>query len=215
MITTFMSLDLPTPSVTLGPEWAADLNAALELVDAHDHTSNKGKQITPAAININDDFELNNNPLQNATYLNLESQSGTLPDADIVYNVNGDLYWNNGAAVPVQITAGGSVVSTPSSLTIIDYTTVNVDISISPASDVVFYAVDTTAPRTITIPQAASVAAGRFYVIKDADGLSETNTLTVAASGADTIDGVASVPLQSNYGSWTLVSDGVDKYFIF
>lgn len=210
-----MNLDLPTVSVTLGPEWASDLNDALVLIDAHDHTSGKGLSITPSAININAALSFNGQSAEDVGYLNLESQLITSLNPLLVYSVTGDLYWNNGSAVPVQITAGGSVVSAPASLTVMEYATLAVDTSISPATTNVVYGIDTTAPRTITLPNASTVAAGRFFVLKDASGLSETNTLTIAAAGGNTIDGNASVSINSNFGSHMFVSNGVDTFLIF
>ena len=61
MATTFMNLNLPTPTVTLGPEWANQLNAALEVVDQHDHTSDKGQRVPTAGLNINEDLDFNSN----------------------------------------------------------------------------------------------------------------------------------------------------------
>ena len=66
MATTNMNLTLPTVSITVGPEWATLLNAALTDIDAHDHTSGKGVKITPAGLNINADLELNGNAITEA-----------------------------------------------------------------------------------------------------------------------------------------------------
>ncbi|HLZ48462.1 MAG TPA: hypothetical protein VKR80_07425 [Candidatus Limnocylindria bacterium] len=47
-----MALVLPTPTGDIGM-WGDELNAALTLVDVHDHTTGKGVAITPSGLNIN------------------------------------------------------------------------------------------------------------------------------------------------------------------
>lgn len=59
---------------------------------------------------------------------------------------------------------------------------------------------------SITLP---SPAANTYVVIKDSEGASETNNLTVARSGSEEIDGVAgNLVINSNFRSVVLVSDG-------
>lgn len=112
MATPFMNLSLPTPTVTIGPGWATDLNTALERVDEHDHSSGFGQKITPAGLNISDDLDINDNNLDNVNSMRMKSQSGSLGGAsDIrsVYSVSGDLYYNNGSGTAIQITSGSGL----------------------------------------------------------------------------------------------------------
>jgi hypothetical protein len=107
-----MSLDLPTPTVTLGPEWAEQLNAALEFIDAHDHTAGKGRPITSAALNINADLPLNTSNLLNARSYNFQNLGGPIAGpADIrsLYVANGELYYNDGDGVQIQLTDNGGL----------------------------------------------------------------------------------------------------------
>ena len=69
MATSFLNLTLPTVTVTLGPTWATQINAAFEVIDEHDHTSGKGVQIPTAGLNINDDLDFNDNAAQNIEFL--------------------------------------------------------------------------------------------------------------------------------------------------
>jgi len=209
-----MNLTLPTVSVTLGPTWATQLNTALETIQSHDHTSGKGARIVPSAMNINANLTFNGWAATNLDYAALVDQSASLVPPLLVYAQAGDLYWNNGSGVPVQITDGGSVITTPANTLVLEYTAVAVDTIIGAGDSYVVYDVTTTSDREITLPLASSVAAGRMYVIKDASGLSETNPLTLSASGADEIDGAASQELTSDYGSWFVVGDGVSKWSI-
>lgn len=111
-LTPYMSLDLPVPTVTLGPEWAEQLNAALEFIDAHDHTSGKGRLITAAALNINDDVAINSNNLVGARSYNMQNLGtpiGDPSDLRSIYAVNGELYFNDGSGNQVQITDSGGI----------------------------------------------------------------------------------------------------------
>ena len=107
MTTPNMQLDLPAPGVTPGPDWADQLNAALEKIDSHDHSTNKGVKITPAGLNLNANLDFQDNEILNLAFLRLVSSAPTGLSA--VYQNNGDLYWQNGAGNPVQITSGGTI----------------------------------------------------------------------------------------------------------
>ncbi len=215
--TTFMLLDLPTVSVTLGPAWASQLNAALEEVDAHDHTSNKGKRITSAALNIDDDVDMQLSSLLNAHSVMFEDLDAVLSgaaNAASAYVKDGDLYYTNAAGVAVQITDGGSVVTTPASVQALETTSVAADTTIGAGDTPVVYLVDMSVDRDITLPLAASVVGGRIYIIKDATGESETNSLTISASGADLIDGESTQVIESDYGALFVVSDGSSTWAV-
>lgn len=71
----------------------------------------------------------------------------------------------------------------------------------------------TSAVTSLTLPT-AQCTKGRTLVIKDAGGLSGTNSITIDTEGAETIDGEATVVINSNYSSINLYSDG-SNWFIF
>lgn len=214
MATPYMNLSLPTPTVTLGPDWAEELNTALESVDSHDHTSGKGRPITTAAMNIDADLEMNGFRLQNVPSLQVNELGS--PVSGVGYenslSSDGDLWFTNGAGIPVQLTSGGSIISTPTSLETVQYDVIAADLIIGAGDDYVFLDVDTTAARNITIPLASSVSSGRLYIIHDKSSNSETFNITISASGSDTIDGAASVTVNSNSATVMLVGNGVDAY---
>ena len=56
-----MNLVLPDVGVEVGPLWATEQDNAFAAVDAHDHTSTKGKKVPTAGLNINDDLTFNSN----------------------------------------------------------------------------------------------------------------------------------------------------------
>lgn len=217
-ITTFMSLELPTVSVTLGPEWATELNAALETVDAHDHTSGKGRPITTSALSIDADLDFNlfrAIDLRSSQYTNLVTPLSGATNASSVYVSGGNLYYTNSSGVVVQITSGGSVVTTPASVEAFQFDAVSNDLVIGAGDSTLFVNMNMSAPRSVTLPLAASVAAGRLYIIADATGQSESNTLTVSASGSDLIDGASSDAVTSNYSARAYISDGVSTYKVW
>ena len=216
MATPDMNLELPVVSNTLGPAWAAMVNEAFETVSEHDHTSGKGKRITQAALEFTDDVDMQNQRVINTPALKLNNQAVTLAgtgNEGSVYEVLGNLWWTNGSGVAVQITSAGSVVSGATSTESMELDAISIDTILASGGDDVTLAVDTSgAPRTVTLPLASAVVKGRIYIIADATGNSETNTLTVAAAGSDTIMGASTATITSNYGSIFLQGDGVSKW---
>jgi len=93
-----MSLNEPSVGVTAGPTWATETNANWELLDAHDHTSGKGVQLTPSALNINADMEFNQNSateLKNAVLDNDIHASSSGDTNYSVYSYRANLCWRN------------------------------------------------------------------------------------------------------------------------
>jgi hypothetical protein len=217
MITSFMNLNLPTVTVTLGPEWATELNQALETVDSHDHSSGKGKKVPVAGIDINASLNFVNNKAFNLLSSQFQIQSVVLSGASnaaSVYSVNGDLYYTNGSGTAIQLTSGGSPITVPAAAQSFERVAVNGDLTIDPSDTFVELSVDTTASRTITMPLAASVIDGRIYMVKDATGNANVNPITIAVQGSDDIDGAVSYTMDSASGSIMLISNGVDAYEI-
>lgn len=71
-----------------------------------------------------------------------------------------------------------------------------------------------SAPRTWTLPAANTVNAGQVLLVADfASGISSTFTLSVARSGADTINGATSaIVLQAANAACLFISDGTSKW---
>ena len=215
MATNFLNLDLPTVSITIGPEWANEVNAAFEVIDAHDHTSNKGVRIPTAGININAELDFNTNSAANLTQIKLISNTSTLTgatNANSTYVSNGNLYFTNSSGTAVQLTDGGSVVTSAGALQTVETQAVSSDLTINPSDTFVFLSVDTTAVRTITLPLANSVASGRIYIIKDVNGAANSNNITVNPAGSDTIDNESSYTHDSDLGSFWVIGDGVSAW---
>jgi len=217
MATEFMNLNLPTVSVTLGPEWANKINAALEVIDSHNHTSDKGVKIPTAGLSIDADLNFGENSITNLLKTSYKSNSSTLTGALnslSTYVTNGNLYFTNSAGNAVQITSGGSVVSTPAAVQNFETTSVSSDLVINPSDTFVILYVDTTVARQITLPLAVNVVSGRVYIVKDITGNALANPITVVRQGSDLIDGSSSQVLNSDYGSWMISGDAASNWHI-
>jgi len=111
-----MSLNEPSVGQTSGPDWATETNANWETLDAHDHTSGKGVQLTPSALNINADVEFNQNSATELKNMIFDSSVTPATTSYSVYQSGGDLYWRNGSGTAVQITSGSNVRTTGGSI---------------------------------------------------------------------------------------------------
>ena len=116
---TNMNLVIPVVGTDPGPDWASNLNISLTTIDSHDHSTGKGVQITPTGLNISSDLTFQGNNATNLKSSRYNSQSAVLTgpsDLGCLYNVNGDLYYNDGSANNIRITQSGGVAGTPGSI---------------------------------------------------------------------------------------------------
>ena len=113
VITPYMNMNLPNPSSTIGPQWATQLNTALGVVDAHNHTPGNGVQVPTAGLNINSDLNIKGNALFDAGSVMLADQGSSLPSTrrELVYGAAGNLWFNDGSGNAIQITGSGGVLS--------------------------------------------------------------------------------------------------------
>lgn len=217
MATPNLGLVLPTPTVTLGPVWANELNAALEVIDSHDHTSGKGLRVPTAGLNINAELDFQENRALNLGSSLYTSNASTLTggsNANSVYVTLGNLYFTNESGTAVQITDGGALVSPPGNAQVFEFQNVSSSLTIGPADTFVYLAVDTTAARTITLPLANSVASGRIYILKDVSDNADNFNITLDTSGSDLIDGQSSVAINSASSTTMVIGDGVSNWYI-
>jgi hypothetical protein len=70
-----------------------------------------------------------------------------------------------------------------------------------------FIGVNRAGTVTITLPS-TEVRPGRSYTIKDESGAANSNNITVATEGSETIDGSATDTISDNYGGALYYSDG-------
>jgi len=228
MSTPFMSLDLPTVSVTLGPTWASMLNTALTSVDSHDHTTGKGVQVPTAGININADLTYNSvYKATNVKAVGLTSQGSTLSDQGVISNVGGNLYWNNGSGVAVQITSGTGLNF--SSLGAIggDYGSPGVNASVSYSNTIKTFTFNQdsnkpakmafgdiilgetiTSPNTITIKSPTSLGSSYIQTLPTGNPAS-TKLLQIDSSGAQSYADVDGSTLQNSSGTLSVKDNGI------
>ena len=84
-------------------------------------------------------------------------------------------------------------------------------------TDDVIEVTSTAAARTITLPAPATTGAttsiGKVFAIKDTSGNAATNNITIATAGG-TIDGFATLTINTNYGYFQIVCDGTNYFSI-
>lgn len=214
MPTPFMELDLPTVSNTLGPEWASLLNAALEIIDSHDHSSGKGTRVTPAGISVNALFNMNNQNLTTANSYGLRNRtSADTSNLGSLQRLNGDLYWISPSGVSVQLTDGNNTINKGITTKVPG----SYPYSILSSDNNKMLLVNTTAAaRTLTLPNAADGAITVY--IKDSAGNAQTNNITLNGNGSDLIDGVSSASgklFNTNDIAFGVVSDGASNWYLF
>lgn len=153
-------LTQPTVGADFGT-WGTVMNANLAILDGLNWTGapNDGKQITSASININGDLIYNTHNITGVRSLRLVSNGAALSagsDLNCLYDVNGDVWWNNAAGTQVQLTSGGAL---------------NVILN-SPIT----FPVGTTTPTIIQTTSNASSATGQNMII-DAQAMTGTSSV--------------------------------------
>lgn len=105
-----MLLVVPEVLVTTGPQYATQMNTALDVVDAHDHSSGKGVRISPSGLNINADLPFNSyqaTGLKGVVLTDQNTTTYTTPAA--LFRSGADLYYRDSAGNLVRITASGAL----------------------------------------------------------------------------------------------------------
>lgn len=110
-----MSLPIPNVGIAPGPDYATDVNNSLTTIDQHDHSPGSGVQITSDGISLTSNLPLNNNSLTLVKSINLQTQS-SLSSVLAIYTQGVDLWFNNAAGTPIQLTSNGAVAGTPGAI---------------------------------------------------------------------------------------------------
>lgn len=149
--------------------------------------------------------------------------TGTTRKKVAIYNdasgATGDTYYrdSSGNFVRLGIGTSGQVLSVASGLPAWgssngSFTTATQTTNYTVAStDTVIFADATSGNVTITLPAASGLAGYRFY-IKRIDN--SANSVTVARSSSDTIDGLTSLTLDLQYTALAVVSNGSAWYIL-
>lgn len=203
-----VSITKPTVAVTLGYTYATQVNTCLDTLAAATHVGGvNGAQWTSASLAIDNNVAWGGysiTALKAASY----TQQTTVTTSNSVWTkTDGNLYFTNGSGTQIQITSGGTLFS-GAMAGLWNSTSVTNSPTIATGDAFIDYRVDTSAARVITLPSAAAVGAGRFYVFHDVTGGGSVNNITLTPAGADTIDGSASLVLNTAYAWAFLVSTG-------
>ena len=120
---------------------------------------------------------------------------------------------NNRLVLQDGATAGGWPAAKLAEVPTLSRTPVN-DVSYTaPTTDRIVAYIAISAPRTVTLPLAASFPAGIvLWVVDESGAVTSTNVVTIAHSGSDTIDGAASATLNGAYDAIGLISNGSNKW---
>lgn len=132
----------------------------------------------------------------------------------------GNITTGTWSATPVGLSFGGTGQTTAaaaraaSALNIDEVTTFgNVNYTASVTDRTIATSVTFTAQRTITLPAVASYNAGQQLVIVDSFGaINGANTLIIAAGAGDTINGLASITISTQFGGAVLWPIGSNKW---
>jgi hypothetical protein len=198
MTTPNMGLTLPVPGVTAGPAYASQEVAALNLVDAHDHSSGRGVLIPTAALNVNADLAINSyslNTVGGLRLVNLTATPVTALDVRIVYSKNGELAYRDAAGNEVLITAAGSIAGATGTITGL---TSPASATFSSISGAFTFSKDSSKPGKLAISDI------NLYEFNNATANGITLKSPASLASAYTLTLPAAIPTQSN----VLVSDG-------
>lgn len=207
MTTTTPNMNLVKPDVlsTPAPTWASLLNAVIDSIDSHDHSSAKGVKITPSGMNISSDLSIGSNNLtsiRTTRFNNLTSWSPSASDLACFYVLNNEIYFRDGVGNNVKITDNGSLNIAISSLVVSD-----LNLVIQNASDTTKQflfsaaAITTGTTRTYTMPNANVTLVGdtnaqgisnKTLTANDFDGGTASNTsrITTPKASLATLQGL-------------------------
>lgn len=107
-----MVLIKPDPDGSIGT-WDTELNATIDLVDSHDHSTGKGVKVPTAGLNVNADLSFAG---FGATALKVVDLAAVLastvtgyPTAIFVNSADNELYWRTSGGTNVKLTSGASL----------------------------------------------------------------------------------------------------------
>jgi hypothetical protein len=221
-----MAETIPTLNQS-GPNYASNVSYSLAFLGEHTHDGiNTGPLINLSSQNVIGDLDIDGYNVSSVRGVILNVQGAPLTgsiDVNELYDVNGDLYFNDSNGDVIQITKDGYVNSsstTTSSLVLKSIT--NANYTIASADPYTAFDVSTTSSAvTLTLPVAASVVPGRFYYVYDIGNNAGTLNITIAVAGGsgNTIDalgttGNATIVLNSNGQSCFLWTDGSGIWFL-
>lgn len=194
-----MGFGIPIVSQDPGPQWATDVNTALQTIDQHTHAPGYGLPIPSGGININSDLPFNNfnaYALKTVRFQPLGSPASSGTDVGCIYVSGQDLYYNDTIGRRVQLTALGSIVSASGNIT-----------NLAPPASVVYF----PGSGTFVFQSSATVAANidvASVIVRNATGGS--NGVTIQAANT-TPAFTFTLPNGMGTNRWGLRTDGGTK----
>jgi hypothetical protein len=131
-----MLIDLPVLGGDEGA-WDDKINADFRLIDAHDHTANKGARITPAAMNINADLAFGGffiSALGKVSFTAIAAPSSGARSL-FVNSADNELYWRTNAGTNVKLTSGVTINTSLVGGIAGDYAAVGAEVAYDDAND--------------------------------------------------------------------------------
>lgn len=131
-----MSLVLPTPGGDIGT-WDDELNAALTLVDGHDHTSGKGPRVPVSGLNINADLSLASHSLTNIFSADFALVAAPSSGARRIFwnTADNEMYIRTNAGVNIKVTSGAGLNLAAIGGIVGDYGSIGAEVAYDDAND--------------------------------------------------------------------------------
>lgn len=134
---TLPNMGLITP--TLGGDsgtWDDKINAALALIDSHDHTSGKGVKVPIAGINVNANLAMGGYSVTGVFSYDFAAVSpiNTGSKRLFVSNADNELYWRTNGGTNVKLTSGTSINTTLVGGIVGDYSSVGAEVAFDDAN---------------------------------------------------------------------------------
>jgi hypothetical protein len=124
------------------------------------------------------------------------------------YHLTASEYAGTGTGVFVR--TSNPVITGPTFLTRTPVADVDYPVTVTNGLTIAYASL--SAPRVITLPASSGSTGQIIQVVDESGSCSSVNTLTVSASGADTIDGTVSKIINYPYGSFTIENSGSGKW---
>lgn len=130
-----MSLVLPTPGGDSGT-WDDLLNAALTLVDAHDHTTGKGPQVPASGLNIDGDLTMHTHSLTSIASLDFAETTIASGARRLFFSsADHELYVRTNGGTNIKVTSGSTLNLSLVGGIVGDYASVGAEVAYDDAND--------------------------------------------------------------------------------
>lgn len=131
-----MLIDLPALGGDEGV-WDDKINAALGLIDAHDHTTDKGTRVPSAGLNINANLSFGGFSLTSIGSVDFTAVAALASGTKRIFVSSSDneLYWRTNAGTNVKLTSGSSINTSLVGGIVGDYSSVGAEVAYEDSTD--------------------------------------------------------------------------------